>query len=144
MYTFSLNIFIDHPQQELFDFLSDPTNDPKWRESSESAEWASEGEVGVGSKLKSVDKFLGRKLESMAEITAWDPPTKYGQKTLSGPVPFEFTITLEPEGNGTQLKMDGQAEFGGFFKLAEGLVGKQMEKQLDADFNGLKKLMEGG
>ncbi len=40
--------------------------------------------------------------------------------------------------------MDGQAEFGGFFKMAEGLVGKQLEKQLDTDFNGLKRALEEG
>jgi carbon monoxide dehydrogenase subunit G len=144
MITFEKSFFIDRSQQEVFDFLADPTNDKKWRASAASAEWVSEGPVGVGSTLRSVDKFLGRKIESTSEITVWDPPQKFGQKTVSGPVPFEITIKLAAEGGGTQLTADFQAEFGGFFKIAEGLVGKQFEKQLDTDFKGLKRVMEEG
>lgn len=142
MVTFTQTFQIERPQEEVFDFLADPANDTKWRDSAVSSEWLTEGPTAVGSQLKSVDKLMGRKIESTSEITAYDPPNKYGQKTLGGPVPFEFSITLEPEGSGTKLTMDGQAEVGGFFKLAEGLVGKQLEKQIETDFNGLKRVLE--
>jgi hypothetical protein len=35
-------------------------------------------------------------------------------------------------------------EIGGFFKMAEGLVGKQAEKQTEADLEVLKRLLESG
>ncbi|HLC05321.1 MAG TPA: SRPBCC family protein [Anaerolineales bacterium] len=144
MFKFKKSYYIDRPQQEVFDYATDPTNDTKWRESAVSSEWISEGPVGVGSKLRSVDKLLGRKIESVSEISAWDPPNEYGQKADGGPVPFELMIRLQPEGSGTRLDVEGQAEIGGFFKMAEGLAGKQFEKQFDADFNGLKRVLEGG
>lgn len=143
MFQFEKTIHINRPQQEVFDFLSDPANDTKWRDSAVSSEVQSEGPMGVGSKIHSVDKLMGRKLESTAEISAWDPPNRYGQKTMGGPMPFEFTIQLTPDGEGTQLTMQGQAELGGFFKMAEGLVGRQMEKQLNTDLQGLKRALEG-
>ena len=144
MFTFSKSFIIDRQQQEVFEFITDPANDTKWRDSAVSSEWLTDGPVNVGSQLKSVDKMLGRKIESTSEITGWDPPNKYGQKTIGGPVPFEFTITFEPKGSSTQLTMEGKAEVGGFFKMAEGLVGKQLEKQIETDFNGLKRLLEKG
>lgn len=144
MIKFEKRYYIDRPKQEVFDFVTDPANDAKWRDSASSAEWISEGPVGVGSTQRSVDKFLGRKIELTTEVTAWDPPNKYGLKTLSGPIPTESTITFESEGSGTQLTINGQVEFGGFFKMTEGLVGKQVEKQLDTDFNGLKRVLEEG
>lgn len=144
MIKFEKRYYIDRPKQEVFDFVTDPANDTKWRDSASSAEWISEGPVGVGSTQRSVDKFLGRKIELTTEVTAWDPPNKYGLKTLSGPVPTESTITFESEGSGTQLTINGQVEFGGFFKMTEGLLGKQVEKQLDTDFNGLKRVLEEG
>jgi carbon monoxide dehydrogenase subunit G len=144
MISFSKSYHIERSQQEVFDFMADPANDPKWRDSAVSSEWISEGPISVGSRLKSVDKMMGRKIESTSEVTSYDPPNRYGQKTLGGPVPFDFTITLEPDGSGTMLTMAGQAEVGGFFKLAEGLVGKQFEKQLDTDFKGLKRVLEQG
>ena len=144
MFTFEKSIFINRPQQEVFDFSSNPANDPQWRSSAESAEWTSEGPVGVGSTYRSVDRFLGRKIEGTSEITVWDPPNQFGFKMVSGPFPFEATIKLESRENGTQFTVDGQAQFGGFFKIAEGLVGRQVEKQLVADFEALKLVMEAG
>ena len=144
MFTFERSIFINRPPQEVFDYMSDPGNDTDWRDSAVSSEWTSEGPPGVGSTLRSVDKLLGRKMESTSEITAWDPPHRYGQKAVSGPVPFELTVKFEAKEKGTQLTMSGNAEPGGFFKLAEGLVRKQLEKQFDADLNGLKLALEAG
>jgi carbon monoxide dehydrogenase subunit G len=144
MIRFVKSLSVARPQQEVFAFMADPANDTRWRESAVSAEWVTDGPIGVGSRLKSVDKLLGREIESTSEVTAYDPPNKYGQKALGGPVPFEFTVTLEPEGVGTKLTMAGHAEVGGFFKLAEGLVGKQLEQQIERDLAGLKRVLEQG
>ena len=63
---------------------------------------------------------------------------------IDGPVPLEGVIGLETSGDlGTELTMDIEAEFGGFFKLAEGLVGKQLEKAMDTAFRALKLELEG-
>ena len=98
----------------------------------------------MGSTQHSVDKFLGRNIESDSEVTVWDPPNEYGWKSVGGPIPFELSIKFTTEENGTKLSFSGQAELGGFFKLAEGLAGKQMEKQIDGDFNNLKDVLEAG
>lgn len=142
MYTFKKSIFINVPQQDLFDFVTNPANDTKWRPSTISVEWTSEGPVGVGSTQRSVDKFLGREIESTSEVTIWDPPNEYAWKSVGGPIPYDLSMKFSPKDNGTQLTFNGQAEIGGFFKLAEGLAGKQFEKQIDADLNSLKAFLE--
>ena len=43
---------------------------------------------------------------------------------------------------GTRVAMHGSAEAGGFFKLAEGMVGRQFLKQMNSDFEALKQLLE--
>lgn len=144
MITIERSIFINRPPEDVFDFMSDPTNDVKWRDSAVSAEWTSEAPHGVGSTLRSVDKILGREMESAAEIIAWDRPNLWGQKSVGGPMPFEMTVKFEAKGQGTQLTLSGSAEPGGFFKLAEGLVRKQLLNQFDTDLNGLKRVMEAG
>ena len=144
MYKFEKSIFINRPQQEVFDYVTDPANDAAWQGSSEGSEWTSEGPAGVGSTLRSVNKFMGRKIEGVSEVTAWDPPNRYAQKSVGGPVPFEIEVLLAPKDGGTQVTLNGQADFGGFFKLAEGLVGKQLEKQMEGDLKALTRLMEEG
>lgn len=76
------------------------------------------------------------------EISDWQPPTQNTFKTISGPIPFELTVKVEAQDGGTLLTQKGQVEFGGFFSLAEGLVGNQLKKQMEADLNALKVLLE--
>ena len=57
---------------------------------------------------------------------------------------FEETMKLEFTENGTQLNVHSQMKIGGFFKIAVGFVGKQVQKQGVADFGTLKRLLEEG
>ena len=144
MFTFETTIFIDRPQQEVFDFVSNPANNPKWQGNFISAEWTSDNPVGVGSTQHSVSRFLGREMEATAEITVWDPPNQFSFRLPEGPYPAEGTNIFEPKGDGTQVTQKGTGEPGGFFKLAEGLVGKQLNKQLETNLSALKLLLENG
>jgi len=144
MITIEKSIIINRPQQEVFDFLTNPANNAQWQSAAEATEWTSEGPPGVGSTYRSVIRFLGRKIDSTNEITIWDPPHLYGFKSVSGPFPVGGTMKLESQENGTQLTWTFQVEFGGFFKIAEGLVGKRAEKQFDTSFDALKLLLEAG
>lgn len=144
MVTYEKIIFINRPQQEVWDFVSNPANHSKYSNIAESAEWISEGPPSVGSIYRGVGKALGRKIESTNEITIWDPPNQYGYKSISGSIPFETTYTFESRENGTQLSVRAQLEIGGFFKIAEGLAGRQAKKQIDADFEALKQHLEAG
>ena len=140
MISFEKSFFINRPPQVVWDFVSDPANDTKWRLGP--SEWTSEGPHGVGSTMHTQAKFLGRNIDGTIEITVWDPPQQLGTKAVSGPIPFESIVKFESKENGTELTLSGSAEPGGFFKIAEGLVGKQIEKQVDTDFNALKVLLE--
>ncbi len=144
MFKTRISVSIDRTQEDVFDYAADPANDAQWQSSVQSSDWASQPPHGVGSTQNSVIRFLGRNIESTVEITAWDRPHKYGFKVIEGPVPFQGVVEFATSGEwGTELTMDIEAEFGGFFKLAEGLVGKQLEKTLDTDFNALKLVLEG-
>ena len=137
------SVSINRSPQDVFDYVSDPANDANWQGPAESSHWTSEAPPGVGSTQDSVVKFLGRNIDSTLEVTIWDPPNTLGFKVTEGPVPFEGAFGFEPTGEGgTELTADYEGEFGGFFKMAEGLVGKQLEKQLETDFNALKLLLE--
>jgi uncharacterized membrane protein len=144
MIKFEKSVLINRPQQEVFDFVTNLSNDPKWQSSIESVEQVSDGPIGVGSTWRYITKFLSRKNETEIQMTSYEPPRHSTVKAVSGPIPFENTHKFQKQDGGTLLTVIGQAEIGGFFKMAEGLVGKQMEKQMDADAAALKKLLEAG
>lgn len=141
MFTYEKTIFINRQPQEVFDYITNPDNDSEWRTTAVSAEWTSDGPVGVGSTLRTVGKFLGRKIDSTNQVTVWDPPNQYAFKSIDGSIPVEISQTLVAEDNGTQLTINLEAELAGFFKMAEGLIGKQAEKQVNTDFDNLKLVL---
>jgi uncharacterized membrane protein len=144
MFTIEKSIFIDSPQQDVFDYTFDPANAHKWQSQVLSVEWSSKGPHGVGSTQRAVARFLGRDIETASQITDLDPPNQHGFKSIGGPIPIEGGMKFEPEGNGTKVTMGGQIEAGGFFKLAEGLVKRQLGSQFVTNLEALKLLLESG
>ena len=136
------DFFINRSQQDVYDYMTNPANNSQWQSQTESSEWTSDGPTGVGSTAKSVIKMLGRKIEAELEVTSWDPPNQVSFKSVSGPVPFENVVKFEAQGDGTYITQYVQAEPGGFFKMAEGLVGKQMQKTFETNSSALKLLLE--
>ena len=144
MFKYEKSILINRPQQEVFDFVTNLANDSKWQNSVESVKQVSDGPINVGSTWRYVSKFLGPKNETEIQMTSYNPPHQSSVKAISGPVPFENTHKFESKDGGTLLTFTGQAEIGGVFKMAEGLAGKQIEKQMETDAAALKKLLERG
>ena len=142
MFEIKNSIFINRPPQDVFNAILDPAKQSLWQSMVESAEWTSNGSHGVGSSQKVVARFLGRKIESDIEITAWEPPHRVDFKFVNGPYPAEVSNTMDPQGEGTLLTSQSHGEMGSFFKLAEGLVARQLEKQLAANYESLKLLLE--
>jgi carbon monoxide dehydrogenase subunit G len=142
MYQFNKSVFIKRSPQEVFDVLTDPPKSAQWQSYIDSAEWTSSDPAGVGSTFKTAGKFMGRNVDTELTVTGWEPPRMVSFKSINGPFPMEVTNTLEAQDGGTLVTSKGQADIGGFFKLAEGLVGKQIEKQIETDNDTLKLLME--
>jgi uncharacterized protein YndB with AHSA1/START domain len=144
MFETNNSIFINRPPQEVFNAITDPAKLSLWQSMTETAQWKSNSNHGVGSTMRVVARFLGRKIESDIEITAWEPPRRVDYKFVNGPYPAQVSNTLEPQGERTLITAKSQGDMGGFFKLAEGLVARQLEKQLDANHESLKLLLESG
>lgn len=141
MVTIEKRVTIARSPQEVFDYVSDPANDAAWSSGFESSEWITDPPHGVGSRQRSVQRFLGRRLESESEITTWDPPNAMGAR-FSKPFPGEFTARLTAQGEGTEIELTGHIEVGSFFRIAEGLVSRQLDRTLEADLNALKLILE--
>jgi len=133
---------IRRPVADVFAFLSDVANEPKWQEGVVSASVTSPGPLGVGSEAAETRKFLGRDMISKYKITAYEPNKALAFKVTEGPVPFEVSETFEADGDDTKVSFTLQGEPGGFFKLAEGMVRKQLETQITGDFERARKLLE--
>ena len=71
-----------------------------------------------------------------------EPNVKFGFKTICGPVSMEGGFTVESVGGGTKVSFKIQGETGGFFKLAEPILGRMVRRQVETDHSNLKDLLE--
>jgi uncharacterized membrane protein len=142
MITFELGILIDRPVEEVFAFISNPMNLPKWQSMVAKVEPASSDPVGGGSKFKIQSELMGRKIDGVMEITDFEPFGKFGFKNVAGPVQVHATVSLKTAGTGTRLNLSGQGEPGGMFKLAEGILANQVKSQMEDNLKRLKSVLE--
>jgi uncharacterized membrane protein len=136
------SITINKPVEEVYAYVNDPENSATWQSGVESVEYP-DGVPQVGTQFIEVRKFMGREMKTTLEITALEENKKYGAKTLSGPVPYEVTVTFDTVGDSTKMTTNIEGEPGGFFKLAESAVTKQLENSLKEDGAKLKAILEG-
>jgi len=136
------SITINKPVEEVFAYVNTPDNTTKWQGGVEAVRYP-DPTPSVGTQYVEVRKFMGREMETTLEITALELNKKFAAKTIKGPVPFDVTVTFEAVAGGTKMTTTVEGEPGGFFKLAQGMVGKQLEKSLKEDNERLKTLLEG-
>lgn len=141
MISVEVSVFIDRPVQEVWDFASDIERTQEWQQDVIRAEM--NGPLAVGATGVFVQKFMGREIENEMEITGYDPPYEMCFTTTSGPIAFEGCQRTVEQDGGTLASFVVEAEVGGFFKVAEGMVAKQLESSLQRDLESLKAIMEG-
>ena len=147
MGTFTVSVFINRSQQDVFDFLSDPAIKHKWMPMLESAAWTSSGEPGVGSTVRAIMRMGGKETEMPIEITQWDVPNRYGYKMLTVPFPMKamaHSFRLEPENGGTRVSQVGEFETVSPLKFATGWIGTFATKMNGNELKTLKQLLEAG
>ena len=65
-----------------------------------------------------------------------------GPESKQWPDEFENTNRYRSKDGGTLVIQNFQGEVGGFYKMAEGLAIKQVQKQIETDGQALKALLE--
>jgi uncharacterized membrane protein len=142
MIELSSSVVINRPVDEVFSYVTDADNLSHWMSELVEAEQASKGPVGVGTKINAVANVLGRRVESIQEVTKYESNSKFAIKSASGPVENEDVFTFEPVVNGTKVTRKTKGDISGFFKMTEPLVTRMLKRQFETNFANLKDLLE--
>lgn len=138
------SLVIDCPASKVFAYMADITKGTEWQSELLEVEQTSSGPVGIGTTLKEVRRLLGRNMETAFTITDYEPDSKLGFKSTSGPIPMRAYYTLDGSGEGTKVTMTVEAELTGIFKMTEPLVVHTAKRQMDTDIAKLKEILEAG
>lgn len=130
------------PIEKVFEFMNSPEKEKLYRPELIESEKTSEGPLGVGTTFREVTEFMGRRIETTAETTEYVLNKVSALKTTSGPIMFSMRATFEPVAEGTRVALEAEGEVGGFFKVAESVVMRMAKKQMETQFENLRKLLE--
>jgi uncharacterized membrane protein len=138
-----LSTFIDRPPDEVFAFVADPANNPKWRSYVESSGWSDDGPMRVGRRGYQTSKIMGRRMSVEAEIVEWDPPHRVTWQTLQGGATVRSWVTVRPEGTGSMVTGGAEGEINGIIgKLITPLAARVMVSQARTSLVKLKAALE--
>lgn len=141
-----VEIEVARPLSEVFAFLADATNLPRWMPEFAEVERASSGETGLGttfryryarpaisSELRWIEFERDHKL-------AWDgPPVGPGAFAPAG------SLQVEAVGDGTRvLGIYAREASGPLQRFTTPLLTRTFQREREADFARLKALLEGG
>ena len=144
MATFQNTVTIRRPVQDVFAFLADFENIPKWNYAVVETEKTSPGPVGVGSTYRQLRSIPTRSEEGF-QVTGFEPTSRL---EIHGDIGL-FTATmgylLEPTGDGTRLTnvVDLQPAAGPVRLLAP-LAASRVKTAVAANLDTLKQLLEAG
>ncbi len=135
---------IDRPIEEVFAFLSDGTNDPKFSPRVLEIRKTTDGPVGVGTVYASTVKDAGVKTSREFEITEFEQPTKIRWKEISKNQvsATEGGYDLAPEGAGTRVTLYNVLEGHGVGKLFAPLALRSARKGADDFAASIKAAVE--
>ena len=142
---------IERPVEDVFAYVSDPRNEPKWHtqilqvrpidggasESGPPRAWSQ------GSRWVVTARFFGR-MESEVEVTAFEPNRRIEFTTRTGPVLPVATCLLEPDDGGTVFTRRTEIPVRGVYRLLKPLIQRDTSRRQGMFVKNLKNILEGG
>ena len=113
------DVRIDRPITEVFDFLAEGSNNPRWQPLVVRTT-GDEGTLGTGTMFRQrVRHPLGYTVSADYRITSYEPPYRLALTVTSGgPIRPTLTYTLTPDGEATIVHCTIEHKLSGLARLA--------------------------
>ena len=123
-------VTVPHPIGEVFAFLADGTNNPKWRPEVTSIRLVSGSEVGV-QYAQSMKGPGGRTIQGDYRLTRWEAPTRLDFMVTAGPArPVgSFELRELPDGS-TEVTFTLDLKPRGMMVLMTPMINKQVDTEV--------------
>jgi Polyketide cyclase / dehydrase and lipid transport len=142
---FSGSAVIDRPIDQVFDFLADGTNDPKFSPRVQQIRQTTDGPPGVGTVFESTVKDAGMTTRRQFELTQFHAPTKirWTERSKNMVTVPDGGYDLEPvSDNETKVTIHNVFEGHGFGKLVVGFAARAAVKDAPAFAQRIKSAVE--
>lgn len=137
-------VVIDRPVEEVWRFMIDIANMPRWEDSRAHWKQTSEGPIDSGSTFQSSIRFLRWEYKADLRIAEFEPNRKFAVEALNGfGKGTKMSYLMEPvEGQKTRLSRVTELELHGPAKLLRPFQAPLVRKTGGMEANNVKRILE--
>jgi hypothetical protein len=141
--SFETSVRVERRIEDVFAFVSDPTQFPRWNLAVQTVRGTS-GETGAPGSTYAMERELPTgQVENGLEVFAREHPTEFGIRTTSGPTPFAYRYRFASDPAGTVVRLDATVELPGVAAMLGPLAARAVRRGVDSNFAALKRILEG-
>src|SRR5687768_241266 len=144
MFTRRVSVLIARPIEEVFAFVEDARNRPRWDDSVDSEELTSPEPISVGTTVRTRLRSMGREYVYTWEVVEHRPPSRMRIESASGPFPTTLEYELGERDGATALDFSLSGRPSGVLRLFEPVIARNTQRNIDRGFARLKQLLEAG
>jgi carbon monoxide dehydrogenase subunit G len=144
MRSFRYTEHINRPPADVFAFMMDFNNAPRWRSLIRRMEVVGSEPLHQGSQLLLTIDVQGKVKQMVSEVWSYDPPRRVGYRNTAVNVTGTFEYVLEPDGDGTRIALTCDVRPHGFMWLLLPLLIRSNRARYADQLRNLKREVESG
>ena len=137
------SVLVERRSGEVWSFMADVSNAPKWDTGIVEAVQTSSGAAGVGMTIRAVSNLRGRLEVLKLVVTEYEPGHSLGWRfdVKAGRVQVHYGF--EADGTGTRVTKRFDVWPKGYFRLLQPLIRRRLQKsEINADLGNVKRLLD--
>lgn len=139
----SVERVIPLPCEQVAAYAMDWRHDAEWTQGIREAALTREadtGGFGVGAEVTRTAYFLGKRIDYVLRVAAYEPPRLLDMVSVAGPMPMHVTYAFTPRTDGgTLARIRVRGDASGHYRLAAPLMGRRVRSSLVKDLRDLER-----
>jgi ligand-binding SRPBCC domain-containing protein len=139
---FDTDVHIDRPLEEVFAYVSDPLNLPRWNSAVQAVRKTSVGQNDVAPTYSLERELPTGSAVNELEVVASEPPREFAIRTTAGPTPFLYRYQFSAENGETVMKLEAEVELPGAAAFLPRLTRRLVKNGVNDNLATLKRILE--
>lgn len=136
---FKHSVEIARPGPEVFEFVANFENNPRWQAGMRACRWTSEETMAVGATYVQEARFLGRRIDTHFRVSEFEPGARISIESTASTFPIQVSRSVEAiDERRCRVTAHIRGQPKGLLKLFSGMVRKRVAK----DYRELKEVLE--
>jgi uncharacterized protein YndB with AHSA1/START domain len=135
-------VTIDRPIEDVFDFMADARNEPRYNPIMRHAEKLTDGPIGVGTRFCDVSRSFGRDIKAIIELIDYERPERLAWSIHLPATAIAGVLEFTPTPEGTRARWTWDVTPHGALKLLAPIIARRGQREEERIWERMKHYLE--